>query len=83
MTDKKILEEVCRRLQDSSCGFRREGQLGVNRFDVRDFIEQEWQKQDEMEDTISVSKKWYTDVRDMERYRDLEIGPDGTVTEVK
>ena len=90
MTDKKILEEVCRRLQDSSCGFRREGQLGVNRFDVRDFIEQEWQKQDGEQESLTMkmlsenpSKKWYTDVRDMERHRGLEIGTDGTVTEVK
>ena len=58
--------------------------------DVRSFIEQEWQKQDDREESLKMkmlsenpSKKWYTDVRDMERHRGLEIGPDGTVTEVK
>jgi hypothetical protein len=47
MTDKEILEELHRRLQDYDPSFRSEGQLGVNRFDVKGFIEQEWQKADE------------------------------------
>ena len=42
-----------------------------------DFIEQEWQKRDEQETT------WCIDAREMERHRGLEIGPDGTVMEVK
>jgi hypothetical protein len=49
MTDKEILEEVYRRLQECSSSFRREGHLGVNRYDIKDFIEQEWQKADEEE----------------------------------
>ena len=62
---------------------------------LKDFIAQEWQMRDDameqeakdlyadhLEDT-TFSKKWYTDVRDMERHRGLEIGPDGTVTGVK
>jgi len=51
MTDKQILAEVYRRLQDFSSSFRREGHLGVNRYDVKDFIEQEWQKADDEEVT--------------------------------
>jgi hypothetical protein len=47
MTDKQILEELHRRLQDYSSSFRREGHLGVNRYDIKDFIEQEWSKRDE------------------------------------
>ena len=47
MTDKQILAEVYRRLQDFSSGFGREGHLGVNRYDIKDFIEQEWGKRDE------------------------------------
>jgi hypothetical protein len=47
MTDKEILEELHRRLQDFSASFRREGHLGVNRYDVKNFIEQEWLKADE------------------------------------
>jgi hypothetical protein len=46
MTDKEILDEVYRRLQDHSSSFGREGQLGVNRYDIKNFIEQEWQKAD-------------------------------------
>jgi len=58
MTDKQILEELYRRLQatefsapieQSACSsFRREGHLGVNRYDIKDFIEQEWSKRDEV-----------------------------------
>jgi|TARA_R110000751_G_scaffold16321_1_gene51733 hypothetical protein len=47
MNDKEILAEVYRRLQDYCSSFRAEGHLGVNRYDVKDFIEQEWQKADE------------------------------------
>jgi len=47
MTDKQILEELHRRLQDYCSSFRREGHLGVNRYDIKDFIEQEWGKRDE------------------------------------
>jgi len=49
MNDKEILEEVYRRLQDFSSSFGREGHLGVNRYDIKDFIEQEWQREDEIE----------------------------------
>ena len=73
MTDKEILNEVyqtCKRERDVGAG------------EIINIIEQEWQKQDEMEDS-TFSKKWYTDARDMERHRGLEIGPDGTVTEGK
>jgi hypothetical protein len=48
MTDKQILEELHRRLQDYCSSFRREGHLGVNRYDIKDFIEQEWSKRDEV-----------------------------------
>ena len=72
MTDGQILEDVY-----NNAGLPKH---------LKDFIEQEWQKQDEQEydETVpSFSKQWYTDVRDMERHRGLEIGPDGTVMEVK
>jgi len=58
MTDKQILEELYRRLQATEfsapqptaerASFRREGHLGVNRYDIKDFIEQEWSKRDEV-----------------------------------
>jgi len=51
-----------------------------------DFIETEWQKRDEQE-MITCNEKpiktWCIDAREMERHRGLEIGPDGTVMEVK
>ena len=50
MTDKQILAEVYRRLQDYSSSFRSEGHLGVNRYDIKDFIEEEWKKRDGVED---------------------------------
>ena len=80
MTDREILREVYRRLKESDDphGWK----TNPLKDGVTSFIEREWQKQDDMEDT-TFSKKWYTDVRDMERHRGLEIGPDGTVTEVK
>jgi|TARA_R110000765_G_C18823590_1_gene596068 hypothetical protein len=46
MTDEQILAEVYRRLQDHSSSFGREGHLGVNRYDIKNFIEQEWEKRD-------------------------------------
>ena len=75
MTDKAILDHVYRELL-----------AGRVPQEMISFIEQEWQKRDEQEydETVpSFSKKWYTDVREMERHRGLEIGPDGTVMEVK
>jgi hypothetical protein len=76
MTDKEILKELYRRLQatefsapieQSTCSsFRREGHLGVNRYDIKDFIEQEWQRQDDKEESLTMkmlsenpTKKWY------------------------
>ena len=75
MTDKAILDHVYRELL-----------AGRVHQEMISFIEQEWQKRDEQEydETVpSFSKKWYTDVREMERHRGLEIGPDVTVMEVK
>ena len=93
MNDTKILEEVYEKLE--SCA---KSDVTSNEWNIRRFIELEWQKRDEEEmrkeynrnrpveehihypETIpSFSKRWYTDVRDMERHRGLEIGPDGTV----
>jgi hypothetical protein len=88
MTDKEILKEVYRRLQDFSSGFRREGHLGVNRYDIKDFIEQEWQKADDQElvdqhNRNRSPKDWIADIRELERHRGLEIREDGTVTGLK
>lgn len=75
MTDKEILDEVYRMCCNP-----------FERCDVKSFIEQEWQKQDEQshpETVPSFSKSWYMDAKEMERHRGLEIGPDGTVESLK
>ena len=79
MTDRAILDHVYRELR-----------AGRVHQEMIDFIEKEWQKECKKESDLEMkmlsenpSKKWYTDVRDMERHRGLEIGPDGTVTGIK
>ena len=60
MTDEQILAEVHRRLQEYCSSFRSEGHLGVNRYDIKDFIEQEWMKRDEVvcsETELTLKKK--------------------------
>ena len=74
MTDKEILDEVYKMCCNP-----------FERCDVKSFIEQEWQRQDEQthsETVPSFSKTWYTDVREMERHRGLEIGEEGTVKDI-
>ena len=89
MTNRAILDIVYATLKASQ-----EADMGVDTDQIVkeqiDFIERERQKQDDRQDDLEMkmlsenpSKKWYTDVRDMERHRGLEIGPDGTVMEVK
>ena len=74
MTDKEILDEVYRMCCNP-----------FERCDVKSFIEQEWQRQDEQshpETVPSFSKSWYMDAKEMERHRGLEIGEDGTVKDI-
>jgi hypothetical protein len=97
MTDKKILEEVYRRVVTLA----RNGDGNVpsqERFkEFKDFIEREWRRQDEGEleiwrnDMFDLADdgQMYnadpctTDVKVIERHRGLEIGEDGTVTGLK
>ena len=75
MTDRAILDHVHRELL-----------AGRVHQEVIDFIETEWQKRDEQEMATcnhKPRKAWCIDAREMERHRGLEIGPDGTVMEVK
>ena len=88
MTDKEILDEVYQRLV-----VIKQMAKGVEKIDpcLREavgFVEQEWQKRDEKEIVDQYNrnrspKDWIVDVREMERYRGLEIGEDGTVKELK
>ncbi len=77
MTDRAILDHVYRELL-----------AGRVHQEMIDFIQTEWQKRDEKEMVNEYNrnrspKDWIIDAREMERHRGLEIGPDGTVTEVK
>ena len=56
--------------------------------DCRNFIDQEWQREDErvtlaMYNRNRKPEDWIMDVSEMERHRGLEIGEDGTVKELK
>jgi arginine utilization protein RocB len=85
MTNKQILEQVYVDLLQwrKETGGRSEGNnatvIHKRLKEITNFIEQEWQKADDME--LMKQEKWFSDVREMERYRGLEIGEDGTVKE--
>ena len=56
--------------------------------DVRRFIEQEWQKEDDRVNVAMYNRnrpveQHIMDVSEMERHRGLEIGEDGTVTSLE
>ena len=75
MTDRQILDHVYSELL-----------AGRVHQEMIDFIQTEWQKRDEREMSTcnhKPRKAWCIDAREMERHRGLEIGPDGTVMEVK
>tara|TARA_B100001123_G_C14616679_1_gene752075 strand:- start:311 stop:559 length:249 start_codon:yes stop_codon:yes gene_type:complete len=78
MTDKQILDEVYRRLVSERENYRSQVQGWLFGDPLINFIEEEWQKQDDIENT-TFSKHWYMDVSEMEKHRGLEIGEDGTV----
>ena len=76
MKDKEILEKVYRMVSN--------GYVADIQDDVKTFIEQAWQKQDEqgLVDQYNRNRKpedYIMDVSEIERHRGLEIGPDGTV----
>lgn len=65
MTDREILEEVYNRL----CNMLEANNNTTGRA-LKSFIEQEWQREDELIDALEI-----------ERREGLEIGEDGTVKE--
>jgi len=82
MKDREILDEVYSRLVKGRSEYS-QGLIVADK--LIDFIEREWQRQDDVapRQTGWEGKKWYTDVRDMERHRKLTIGEDGTVKELE
>ena len=85
MTNKQILDQVYVDLvqwQKETSGDSEGNNVTIihkRLKEITNFIEQEWQKADDME--LMKQEKWFSDVREMERYRGLEIGEDGTVKE--
>jgi len=85
MTNKQILDQVYVDLvqwqKETSGGSEGNNVTVIHKRlkEITNFIEQEWQKADDME--LMKQEKWFSDVREMERYRGLEIGEDGTVKE--
>ena len=86
MTDSEILQEVYRRLKESDDphGYK----TNPLKDGVRSFIEREWQKEDDRVNVAMYNRNrpvedHIMDVSEMERHRGLEIGPDGTVTDLK
>jgi hypothetical protein len=96
MTDKQILDEVyatCKREPDVGSGEivniieqewqKRDEQENAPRFKSMCDGVDEMPKVD-VKSLGQFSKSWYSsDVKETERHRGLEIGPDGTVAEVK
>lgn len=84
MTDKEILDEVYAALKAERAKYDSQPQGWLFGDPLINFIEREWQKEDEKELVAQYNrnrnpKDWIIDVREMERHRGLEIGPDGTV----
>ena len=86
MTDKEILATVYRWMNQSIQRGEDNAFKAQRIIDCKDFIEQEWQRQDESHGHFSDS--WYgsdpctNDIKEIERHRGLEIGEDGTVKEI-
>ena len=87
MNDSQILEEVYRR----HVAIAQNGDANVpsqaRSKEFRDFIEREWQKQDEKNDAyhndhLDFSGSYSVDVSEIEKHRGLEIGEDGTVKNI-
>ena len=92
MTDKEILDEVYSKLNSWKDETRGASEGNGRRIihdrvnSVTAFIEEEWQKQDGGGGggvCLRPSSEWCIDAREMERHRELEIGEDGTVKELK
>ena len=84
MTDKEILGEVYTRLLKERENYRSQVQGWLVGDPIINFIEQEWQRQDEIDE--QEQKDVYADslvVSEIERHRGLVIGEDGTVNDLK
>jgi hypothetical protein len=90
MKDSEILATVFRWMSQSIDRAEDDKTMARKLRDCRDYIQTEWQKEDEREDWRNEvflknddGQRYIMDAREMERHRGLEIGKDGTVTNLK
>ena len=84
MTDKQILEEVHRVVSKHRDDAVNDSIHNHTAKLVSNFIEQEWQRQDDAKSLGQFSQTWYQvdGRRENKRHRELEIGEDGTVKKI-
>jgi hypothetical protein len=89
MKDDMILATAYRLMSQSIDRAEDDKTMAQTLRNCKDYIETEWQKEDDLEDWRSQlfaknddGQQYIMDARDMERHRGLEIGPDGTVKEI-
>jgi len=87
MKDKEILEEVYRRVVNIAKNGDANVPSQVRFKEFRDFIEREWQREDEKDDhpltKWDEGQQYFMDVSETERHRGLEIDEEGTVHKIK
>tara|TARA_Y100000310_G_scaffold325275_1_gene388512 strand:+ start:225 stop:491 length:267 start_codon:yes stop_codon:yes gene_type:complete len=88
MKDTEILRTIHRWMNQSIQRDEDEPTQARRMIDCRNFIEQEWQREDDQELVDQYNrnrepKDHIIDVAEIERHRGLVIGEDGTVTDLK
>ena len=87
MTDKEILDVVHQMLLQERQKYRDQIQGWLEGDPIIDFIEEQWQRQDDQELVAQYNRNrkaedHIVDVAEIERHRGLVIGEDGTVKEI-
>ena len=87
MTNKQILEEVHKMARTHIDQAANESVHNHTAKLIASFIEEEWQRQDEQQQSTALgqfSQTWYQvdGGREDKRHRELEIGEDGTVKKI-
>ena len=90
MQDSEILATVYRWMSQSLDRGESAAVMGNRLEDCKTYIDEQWKIQDEHEKWQSElfaknddGQQYIMDASEMERHRGLEIGPDGTVTDLK
>ncbi|MAH46589.1 hypothetical protein CMI37_12230 [Candidatus Pacearchaeota archaeon] len=90
MQDSEILATVYRWMSQSLDRCESVAVMGNRLADCKEYIDEQWKLQDEHKEWQSEvfaknddGQRYNMDVKETERHRGLEIGPDGTVTDLK